>query len=696
MEFDLSAIFRLLTQAPGNLIYHLVSGLTLLVLMVFAIANLRRDENPELARHILIGCTILLVIQFLTFITIDIAENVKFLETALSAAVFERITAALLITWLIWTILEEKISFLFTGSAIFLTLAIIIGGMISIIIAGITEEPSVWSESTILILWEVGTVFLILTGITLLIITKPDLHILGAFLLLMLGLGYIVKWFQPENADLSLGSVRLAQTLALPWILTHVKRFRENVTQPRVESPLPVNTSDERIDLTPALVKQLLEINLQENPEKRYEAIAQALSLTVVSDVCYLVKLRHKESKIDLVTGYDLIREVYLKPTTLLREELLNIMDAWEENRPFQLSSPGTNTPDALTLTLLLHYHYLGNLLAYPLSLPGQPVSGGIIFLSPYTGKGWDEKTLQILETIRVPLAEVLLTRSPQEKLQAELEQIQRTTQILTEENENLSYTVDRIEADLKDKETSLQQLRAKYQIEKLDAVKQIEDFQEKIDTLEVELSEKTDKISDLEQMKTEIRQLRDERDRLKIDLTRAEAKISSLEVETGQTGPIRLSTQNQVLSLDSIAATLQLGKMSALQEKNLELDIINPDGRQLIKTDPDLLRRILHGLIENAITASIAGKSIELDLRLSLETGMLVIQVTDNGEGLTQQEQQALFSAEAESIPGIGSIPAIREAIRAIRLLNGKIWLRSKKGSFTTFRVQLPVRIID
>jgi chemotaxis protein histidine kinase CheA len=45
---------------------------------------------------------------------------------------------------------------------------------------------------------------------------------------------------------------------------------------------------------------------------------------------------------------------------------------------------------------------------------------------------------------------------------------------------------------------------------------------------------------------------------------------------------------------------------------------------------------------------------------------------------------------------PGIGSIQSIREAIRAIRVLNGKIWLKSKKGEFTTFRVQLPVRIID
>jgi sensor histidine kinase regulating citrate/malate metabolism len=62
----------------------------------------------------------------------------------------------------------------------------------------------------------------------------------------------------------------------------------------------------------------------------------------------------------------------------------------------------------------------------------------------------------------------------------------------------------------------------------------------------------------------------------------------------------------------------------------------------------------------------------------------------------LTQTEQATLFSADQQIVPGIGSVQSIRDAIRAIRLLNGKIWLRSKKGAFTTFRVQLPVRIID
>ncbi len=74
----------------------------------------------------------------------------------------------------------------------------------------------------------------------------------------------------------------------------------------------------------------------------------------------------------------------------------------------------------------------------------------------------------------------------------------------------------------------------------------------------------------------------------------------------------------------------------------------------------------------------------------------MLIAEVTDHGEGLTPEEQSALFSAGQTLIPGIGDLAAIRSAIRAIRILNGKIWLSSKKNDHTTFRIQLPIRIID
>lgn len=58
--------------------------------------------------------------------------------------------------------------------------------------------------------------------------------------------------------------------------------------------------------------------------------------------------------------------------------------------------------------------------------------------------------------------------------------------------------------------------------------------------------------------------------------------------------------------------------------------------------------------------------------------------------------DQRALFGEMEEPPAGIGSLPALQEAVRIVQALNGKIWLRSKPGAFTTLRIQLPVRILD
>jgi signal transduction histidine kinase len=196
--------------------------------------------------------------------------------------------------------------------------------------------------------------------------------------------------------------------------------------------------------------------------------------------------------------------------------------------------------------------------------------------------------------------------------------------------------------------------------------------------------------------MEEEFRQLTQERDQLSEALEEANQKITALESIQEQTGPIRLSVENRVISLDAIVANARLEIVKLLREKQIELEVINPEATAMIKTDPGLVHSVVYNLLVNAIKASTRAAEVQLHQKLSFETGMLVIQVTDFGKGLTAKEQTALFSSNPPEMPGIGSLESIREAVRAIRVLNGKIWLRSKPDSFTTFRVQLPVRIID
>jgi len=372
------------------------------------------------------------------------------------------------------------------------------------------------------------------------------------------------------------------------------------------------------------------------------------------------------------------------------------IINAWEENNILQLPSNYSGTPDVVTLYELIQYHRIGNLLAYPLSMPDQPVVGGLIFLSPYTTKEWDQETFEILNEIKANLARIFYYADQENSYRDELEQTQVHLGMIREEKTALEKELVQKQSVISELENDIKRVKAKYQMEKMESVKQIEAMKQKIEQLtsQTEISQKS--LKKMEQTKQILRQLKEDRDRLRTELARAEAKIKHLTIHAGQTGPTRLSTNNQVISLDSIAANVRMRVTDALQRQSVKLEIVNPDGHQMVKVDPELIQTIVASLVENAVFASPIGGSIQLRQNLSMETGMLIIQVTDLGEGLTSEEQAALFNARNEAIPGIGSVEAIRNAARAIRVLNGKIWLKSKKGQYTTFRVQLPVRILD
>jgi signal transduction histidine kinase len=333
---------------------------------------------------------------------------------------------------------------------------------------------------------------------------------------------------------------------------------------------------------------------------------------------------------------------------------------------------------------------------AYPLPSDEEPLAGGVILLTPYTERTWQRGTTSLFDQIRPTLGSVLFSPDDYEQLQIELTKAEEKIQQLIIKKDALQADLLEKEFTIENLESALKQWKARFQIEKLESVNRIEKLQEQIDQFSAQPEDHSDISSKLEQMAAKIRQLNSERDQLKKELAKAEALINTLNIEKGQTGPIRLSMETQVVSLDSILANVRLKIASQLAALSIDLEIVNPDGHQMIKVDPELTQATLFGLLDNAIKASSPGGKVQVSQNLSLETGMLIIQVTDYGEGLTPEEQKSLFSAEPEMNPGIGSIHSIREAIRAIRVLNGKIWLKSKKGEFTTFRVQLPVRIID
>ncbi len=696
MEKILSSSLDIILQPPGDLFFHLVVILSLLLMTVIALVNFKKNQKNNRAKHTLLGCGILLFIQIFLLALRPFNQGVGF-NSGYAFPLFERLVATLTIAWLVWLFFDDQ-SGIPTSLNLYLSLMLIIFAVITMLVTpSLAQLPSL-SLNLINQLWQLIALILIIIGVILVLISRPTHRWAMVAILLVLAVGHTIQMLMQNNLQWNMGVVRLAQALSLPWVLTMMPQFSQDNEEHELlrKSKSETGNAEMLIDTKPTLVKLLLEINLTDTIEEKYQGMARALSHSVISDICYLVRVSNVGEKIYIMAGYDLIQEIFLKPDRVAREDLPGIMAAWEENQVFRLSTDSAKSKDAATLAMRLNYHGIGNLFAYPLLLPDKSLTGGILFLSPYTGKSWGNKTKQYLDEISNILVQILFAPNAEEQTKLTLNQLKLQISALIKEQDHLRQALSDKEAQIQEKETAIKELKVKYQIEKMETATNIEKMKARIAELTTQLSSTRFASTEVEQMKSELRHLRSEREQLSIALNRANAAIKDLQTQTGQTGPIRLSLDNQMISLDSIAANIRLQVASQLKLKDIDFEIHNPDGRLMIKTDPELLQTALYELINNGIKASSPGGTIRLDQKLSLEMGVLIVQVTDFGDGLSQVEQTALFSGQHDTIPGIGEVQAIRKAIRAIRVLNGKIWLKSKKASYTTFRTQIPVRIID
>jgi CheY-like chemotaxis protein/two-component sensor histidine kinase len=125
-------------------------------------------------------------------------------------------------------------------------------------------------------------------------------------------------------------------------------------------------------------------------------------------------------------------------------------------------------------------------------------------------------------------------------------------------------------------------------------------------------------------------------------------------------------------------------------QEKNLDL-VVMPTSLT-VRSDPNLLRRLIQNLVSNAIKYTLSGKVIVGARRRG---GDVVIQVTDSGIGIPASKFRTVFKEfarldeGAKTASGLGLGLSIVD--RLSRMLHHPVQLISTPGKGTTFRIHLP-----
>ncbi|MEI2740206.1 MAG: HAMP domain-containing sensor histidine kinase [Chitinophagaceae bacterium] len=137
------------------------------------------------------------------------------------------------------------------------------------------------------------------------------------------------------------------------------------------------------------------------------------------------------------------------------------------------------------------------------------------------------------------------------------------------------------------------------------------------------------------------------------------------------------------------------LEEMKAMLKKGQYFEL-GCDGNCDARTDKKLFRNILINLVSNAIKFSGEGKVIMI--RGKSKEGRATISVTDQGIGISREDQEHLFSsffraANATNIQGTGL--GLHIVKRYVDLLEGQVELHSELNKGTTVTFTIPVNSI-
>jgi two-component system OmpR family sensor kinase len=152
-------------------------------------------------------------------------------------------------------------------------------------------------------------------------------------------------------------------------------------------------------------------------------------------------------------------------------------------------------------------------------------------------------------------------------------------------------------------------------------------------------------------------------------------------------------------MQLDELVRATAHGMRALAEEKGLQLDV-RTNGSAPYHGDEEMLRRILRNLLDNAIKYSTGPGAVEVSLARDDKT--YSITVTDNGQGISSEQQSHIFErffrgdrarGYGESASGSGSGAGLGLAIarEIAELHGGRVELRRSSEKGSTFELILP-----
>jgi signal transduction histidine kinase len=128
-------------------------------------------------------------------------------------------------------------------------------------------------------------------------------------------------------------------------------------------------------------------------------------------------------------------------------------------------------------------------------------------------------------------------------------------------------------------------------------------------------------------------------------------------------------------------------------ESKNIKINSSNILFLAEIKTDKNILFKVLKEVLENAIIYSLDNNTV--DIRVSIYEKKLLIEIENPGIGIMKEQEPLIFTKffrgnnfDTTNIPGSGL--GLYIAREYLNLLNGKVWFENKENHKVKFYIQI------
>ncbi len=715
MDPLLQRIINLLIAPPGNLVFHLVLAFAILAALQ-AVWILRQSGDYPHSGRILFGLGMLLLAQVLLFLSSGLAwQNV--VDPHLLLPPLDRAVFAFSLVWVVWLWGFEKPARLADMVTGFLSLVVILLFLFTFTSWSVQGAGLSFNNSWMDWVWELAGAIIVLTGMAILLLSRPTGwgFGFGMLLLSLSGLAAHILFIEPSK-DFS-GYLRIAQLAAFPLLPTLLYRYSEArkpaVITSAVETPaIAAYAEPKRSAGNVHALHAFLELKKQEDFPSVTAGMAKAIAYLMSADLCYIV-LQQTAKQITLFPGYDMAKEEQVNGVTLQESQVPLLASALQKSEVVRISSGDRLPPDSLALAKILGIQATGTLLLIPLTLNGQPW-GAVLLLSPYSEREWtseDEAVLsveaeniaQILRDAQVP---PISTPSPAvgaaeitlQNLRAEMENYQS-------ENENLLTLLEKSRIEIEETRQSAQKSTTAAPSAELESLVALQrESQETINLLQTENEELRLKLEDFkaqfqqaaivavqhhatteesDRLEAELRATLQDLAALQNQLAETNVKVMILESKQREALPRELSEGEVITSMvqdlrqpmvsimgyTDLLLAESVGILGALQRKFLER----------IRASSERMRSMLNDLIQVAA----AGEPTQDLLNRPVDLGTLIDGAMLDTSAQIREKDITLLVDLPEEMP---TIYAQRDIIQQIivHLLQNASAITPQEGTVT------------